>query len=256
MGNGDELKGGEMKKVIKRNQVIVTVLAIMIAVAGYLNYTDKIDSQLKEANAETTYSDAEIYYDMDDLLTSSDDIESLDGGDEEDIEDSDAAADVAETGETTADDAESGNSENDDTASDDTASDDSDEDTPGTAVLTSVSTDNTFILESKINREQVRAKNKESLLEIINNENISDDLKSEAVATMVTLTERSEMENTIETLLEAKGFTDVVVTLSDESVDVILDMTDVSDDQRAQIEDVVIRKTGMTADSIVITPLT
>ena len=29
-----------MKKVIKRNQVIITSLAILIAVAGYLNFAD------------------------------------------------------------------------------------------------------------------------------------------------------------------------------------------------------------------------
>ena len=29
-----------MKKIVKRNQVIITSLAILIAVAGYLNFAD------------------------------------------------------------------------------------------------------------------------------------------------------------------------------------------------------------------------
>ena len=29
-----------MKKIFKKNQVIITALAIMIAVAGYINYSD------------------------------------------------------------------------------------------------------------------------------------------------------------------------------------------------------------------------
>lgn len=248
-----------MKKVIKKNQIIVTVLAIMIAVAGYLNYTDsKVDKEAQEANAETTYSDADTYYDLDDLLTSSDDIESLDGEEESDEskdtdmgDTEDAAVSPNDTGEDVTD----VDSTDDISDSQADSSDGEGDETPGTAVLTSVSTDNTFVLEAKINREQTRSKNKESLLEVINSENISDDLKTDAVSAMVKLTETTELENTIETLLEAKGFEDVIVTISDDSVDVILDMTDISDDRRAQIEEVVKRKTELSADSIVITPL-
>ena len=30
-----------MKKIVKKNQIIITVLAVMIAVAGYLSFTSK-----------------------------------------------------------------------------------------------------------------------------------------------------------------------------------------------------------------------
>ena len=59
-----------------------------------------------------------------------------------------------------------------------------------------------------------------------------------------------------ELLLEAKGFTDVVVSITDESADVVLDMGDVTDAKRAQVEDIVKRKTGIAAEHIVITPIT
>ena len=39
-----------MKKIFKKNQVIITALAIMIAVAGYINYSDNhlgIDKRMK-----------------------------------------------------------------------------------------------------------------------------------------------------------------------------------------------------------------
>ena len=35
-----DLKNVNMKKMLRRNQIIVTTLAVMIAAAGYLNYTD------------------------------------------------------------------------------------------------------------------------------------------------------------------------------------------------------------------------
>ena len=67
----------------------------------------------------------------------------------------------------------------------------------------------------------------------------SSDIKSQAAA---------------ETMLSAKGFTDSVVSLSEESADVVVNAKELSEANRAQIEDIVIRKTGMAAENIVITP--
>ena len=44
-----------MKKVIKKNQVIITSLAILIAVAGYLNFAD-VDLGVKDKEASTDSS--------------------------------------------------------------------------------------------------------------------------------------------------------------------------------------------------------
>ena len=45
-----------MKKILKKNQVIITSLAVLIAVAGYLNFAD-VDLGLKnkEASAGQTF---------------------------------------------------------------------------------------------------------------------------------------------------------------------------------------------------------
>ena len=56
-------------------------------------------------------------------------------------------------------------------------------------------------------------------------------------------------------LLEAKGFTDVVVSITDGNADVVLNMGEVTDAKRAQVEDIVRRKTNVEAQNIVITPI-
>ena len=56
-------------------------------------------------------------------------------------------------------------------------------------------------------------------------------------------------------LLEAKGFTDVVVSVTENGADVIVNAAEVSDAQRAQIEDIVKRKTDVPAENIVITTM-
>ena len=72
---------------------------------------------------------------------------------------------------------------------------------------------------------------------------------------MIAMTNIAERETAAEMLLEAKGFSDVVVSITDDSVDVVLDMGEVTDAKRAQIEDIVKRKTNISADKIVITPI-
>lgn len=127
---------------------------------------------------------------------------------------------------------------------------------PGESLLTgTIINAADYAASVRMNREQIRSQNKESLLEIINNEQLSEDAKSEAVDKMVEMTAWAEKEADAEMLLEAKGFTNVVVSISKEYCDVVLDMGEVTDAKRAQVEDVVKRKTGVAADKIIITPI-
>lgn len=212
-----------MKKIFKKNQIIVTVLAILIVVAGYLKYTD---ANFNEKNEEAANEIYESTYVMDELLNESD-IASLD----ENVQIPNQSENVSGENETTE---ESTNQ-------------------PGEAVMTNSNLTD-FIIQARIDREQVRSKNKDSLLEIINNEKLTEDEKTKAVDAMVELTKAGELENTIETLLEAKGFNNVIVTISDNQVDVILDDDEITSQERAQIEETIKRKTEFSADKIVITP--
>ncbi len=72
---------------------------------------------------------------------------------------------------------------------------------------------------------------------------------------MVTMTDLTEKEAAAELLLEAKGFDNVIVNLTGETADVVVPQEDLGDAKRAQIEDIVKRKTGIAPENIVITPL-
>ena len=125
----------------------------------------------------------------------------------------------------------------------------------GEAVLTSSASAGAFSASAKLNREQVRSKNEASLLEIINNTDISEDMKADAIASMNRMTDRAEKELDAELLLEAKGFKDSVVSINDDSVDVIVGAAEITDEQKAQIEDIVTRKTEREVSDIVITTM-
>ena len=126
---------------------------------------------------------------------------------------------------------------------------------PGEAILTSGMSVSDYIAGVQLSREQVRAKNKDTLLAIINNSNIEEAAKQEAIQDMIRLTEVSEKENAAETLLLAKGFSDPVVSISSDKVDVVVNAASITDAQRAQIEDIVKRKAEVQAENIIITLL-
>ena len=202
-----------MKKIVKKNQVIITSLAILIAVAGYLNFAD-VDLGFKDKEASTDSSSIldQVEYDLSDETALLDE-----NGADGSIGDS---TDVSST--------------------------------PGEAVLTSASD---FAAQAKLSREQVRSQNKADLQEILNNTEVGDDQKQQAVNTMVSMADVAEKEAAAEMLLEAKGFENVVVNLTGETADVVVPDTDLEDAKRAQIEDIVKRKTGIAPENIVITPL-
>ena len=229
-----------MKNMIKKNQMMITALAIMIAVAGYLNFagTKVTDEDLMSVSGEMgatglTQEDADAEYAA--LLDLSDeDMEQASG----DIESLDSDVTMAESGSV------------DEELAQALAEEQMDE-VPGEAVFTSAETA-TALSGAKLEKEQTRMQNKETLLEIINNANISETQKQEAVSSMISMTDIAEKETAAESLLEAKGFDDAIVSIDGDSVDVVVNTAELSEAQRAQIEDIVIRKTGVSADAVVI----
>ena len=197
-----------MKKVLKKNQIIITALAIMIAIAGYINYRDMVskNKEAKEANVNLNLGETD-----------------------------------GVSGDILSNDMEPDNYSITD---------------PGVAVLTGSAGTSTlqsaFIISAKLDREQVRASNKEILLEIINNVNIDDVSKEAAISQMISMTDIAERETAAELLLEAKGFNDVIVSITDGQADVVVNRESLSDTERAQIEDIIRRKSGIGVENITI----
>lgn len=239
-----------MKKMFKKNQVIITALAIMIAVAGYLNFSS--DTQVLNTSVENMKSEGASGNADDDSISASVD-DTIEGTDYAEVDASETATVAAEdttTEDSNENDKEEINKEDVAEASLDENGEPIDSDTVGEAVLTNASI---TLSQAKLNREQTRSKAKEMLLEIINNESLSEDAKKEAVSKMISMTEKMEKESAAETQLAAKGFADAIVSISEDCVDVTLSIETLTDTQRTQIEDIIMRKTGCELQDIVIT---
>lgn len=198
-----------MKKGSHKNQIIITTLALLLAVVGYISYDNR-----------DTFMNAK------DVLST--EIEAVNGEADTQVSDevaleTDSTEEILNAGET---------------------------------VLTSASTESEeCVAQVKLGREQVRSKNKEALQKIIDDAGVSEEEKKSAVDAMVKLTENAQMEEDAQMMLEAKGFKNAVVSLSDDCCDVIVGKEDVTDEKRAQIEDIIKRKNNIGASNIVISTM-
>lgn len=216
--------------VVKRNQVIVTALAVMVAVAGYLNFTESRASEgTKTAMSLNEEGDAMALLDDFSVLPDTDPSEVAEGS-MEDLDPITAEVNMAEASTTTGD---------------------------GAAVFVNADENvaSTFFAEAKLDREQARAKQKDMLTEMMNNESVDGEQKAACADNMLELQKRIEKETAAEAMIESKGFKEAYVRIDDETVDVVVDKQELTDAEIAQIEDIVKRKTGFEADKIRISPL-
>lgn len=266
-----------MKKLWKNNQIMITALAIMIGIAGYLNFTGE---RLQDEEIAQT-QDAAMLMDLSDEdleQANYTDIESLDydlTASNEEGEDMTLSAEAEMAANTELEVAANAEAEmaantelevaanagaetvlpnTTEVAENMATSEINDGEIPGEAVFTST-TGVTTLSGAKLLKEQTRAKNKETLLEIINSAGLGEEQKQAAVTNMIQMTDIAEKETSAQILLEAKGFLDVVVSVTADSADVMVGAVELSEAQRAQIEDIVTRKTGISAENIIITPV-
>jgi stage III sporulation protein AH len=213
----------------KKNQVVITALVVMIAAAGYLNYMDSVPSDTSQV-----------------MLVDGDSVDGVLSEDTAEVISPDENIEIAQVSE-----------ENEDTASADIG-DDSQEvanSDAGTAVFVSSGSESSYFVQAKLEREQARAKEKDLLNEMINNDKMDGQKKSDAADQMLEIQKRIEKETAAESMIEAKGFKEAYVRIDDDTVDVVVDRQQLTDSEIAQIEDIVKRKTGVGADKIRISPL-
>ena len=238
-----------MKKFARKNQWIITALAVLIAVAGYLNFTgQEIDKNGWISVMSLSGKDTAAPQENADAVR----------------ENADAAAQEEMTGQkkeskkTSADttlDISAQEDGGDYTVADSGELKSASEENPGEAVMVSNSLGADYFSSAKLSREQSRAKNKETLMTIINNDKIASKDKKSAIDQVAQLTKDAQLESAAELMLEAKGFTDSVVSIEKGSADVIVNAGELTQQQLAQITDIVTRKTKISADNIVITPV-
>ena len=207
--------------VLKRNQIIITALVVMVAVAGYLNYMDGRGDDI----AGLTYTEqGEIAA----LIPGDDFFVDIDFADIEFFEVHDPTIAVS---------AELADTE------------------PGEAVFVTATSETSFFVQARLNREQSRSAEKEILTSLINNDVVEAEQRAQAADNMIDIQRRIERETAAESMIEAKGFAEVYVRIGENNVDIVVNKEVLTDAEVAQIEDIIKRKTGMQTNQIHISPM-
>ena len=229
--------------VLKRNQVIITALVLMIAVAGYLSWSDnrsdnnigfhmngqnEIDALIPDLSTLVgLFPDG--YSGMMDgpiSITHNPAIAVDEAGDWPQLAD----IDIETQGEEQVSEA-------------------------GEAIFVNTSSSSSFFVQARLNREQSRSSERVILNEIINNPNVETHQRAQAADAMLEIQRRIEREAAAESLIESKGFQETYVRINDSSVDVIVSRDSLTEADLAQIMDIIKRKTGMNETQIHISPM-
>ena len=234
--------------VVKRNQIIITALVLMIAVAGYLNYTDKV-TEPPSGFAYGEEGDISALVPGAALVPNGSSLDSA-------VMVNAPAISITELTNTNV-------SENmgialtmEESTENSAIAKQSQTPLPGEAMFVNANIDSsTYFVQAKLDREQSRSKQRELLMDMINNDSLEQTKKADCADAMLDIQKRIEKESAAEAMIEAKCFKEVFVRIDDTTVDVVVSKEALSDSEIAQIEDIIKRKTGFSAENIRISPM-
>ncbi|MFV0518788.1 MAG: SpoIIIAH-like family protein [Lachnospirales bacterium] len=221
----------------RKNQIVLGLLVAMVGMAGYLNYIDTKDDVVSIDTYESI-----LLSDEGEIITTL--------GEELMLPSSETSSTTNDTSTTTETTIKDTTSTSISTDTETIVVSEEELDPVGDAIFVSTNVDDEFFVQSKLDREQARAKEKDFLVEIINNTSVAENEKKEAANRILGIQERIEKETATEAMIEAKGFKDVYVRIDDTTVDVIVSKETLTESELAQIEDIVQRKTGLEPENI------
>jgi len=207
--------------VLKRKQIVVLSLVLMIVIAGYLQYSyNKSSISVNETvDTDSPRLGEAVYVDNSDLIENelAEKTEESDKKNNKEVDKKD---------------------NKDDKKKDDKKSSNKDVQASKQA--------NEFFAQAKMDKDVTRGKNKEELEKITKDPDADKQLKSQANEKILALIDRSEKEMAIETLIKEKGYNDVVVFIADDgSIDIVVKAPNLSDVEATQIADIASRQANV-----------
>lgn len=233
-----------MKRIFKKNQIVIFVIGLMLITAGYLNFTNTEQDKSLEA---TALADAEEMASLGDarLVSStnvvetnevSDDASSESGEETNTLEQNIIEESVADNEEETS--ASEGNDANDNQAD----SEDVQE--------TSASNTEQYFTTSKLERETMYSQRIENYQEILNNANVSEAQKKLAQDEITAIGEEQNAIMIAENLIKAKGIEDLIIFVNGDNVNVIVKGEQLEKTQIAQVQNIIMRELNAKIENI------
>lgn len=218
-----------MKKLLKKNQVIIYVIAIMFMTAGYLNYTINQDGTLETSMQMEAKDDTALADIGDATLVSSNDI---------------LGGDTTETNTVNS----TGNELNSNTTSIDNQNMSTNETEQANTTVSSNKDD--YFTKSKLERDTMYSQMIETYEKVINSSNSLETQKQTATQEITKINETKNSIMICENLIKTKGFENCIVFVNGESVNVIIGVSEMKQEEVAQIQNIVSRELKSAIENI------
>ena len=235
-------------KVIKKNQIVVFVVALMLIVAGYLNFSG--DSTINNLIPTSTLADSEEMASIGDAkLVSANIVEgnnekSESNGNEEILEDNIEQANNVQSNTNNVE-----NNANTTLSTGETIETEETIATNGATAENNYGSDNYFT-QSRLDRDTMYSQTLDTYQKIINNENISEDQKSIAQEEISKINKEKNSIMIAENLIKVKGFEDLIIFVNGENVSIIVKADKLEEKDIAQIQNIITRELGASIENI------
>lgn len=205
-------------KLLKKNQVVIYVIAVMLMVAGYLSYTTKVGNETVQASANETDKFANV---GDARLVSSEAVE--------ENATNELSSSVNQIAENTVVTNSVVNSE---------------------SVQETNSNADNYFAKSKLERDTMYSQMLETYENVLNS---SNSLETQKQAATEEITKINNTKNSImicENLLKTKGFENCVIFVNNESISIIIGAKELKEEEIAQIQNIVSREMNSNISNI------
>lgn len=108
-----------------------------------------------------------------------------------------------------------------------------------------------FFTEYRLEREKIRSERSDILRDIMKNAK-ADDTRHKAQDTVLKMTMEKQRESEIEGLIKARGYSDALVFIRDNSVSAVVKTTSLTKEDVVQVAEVISRVAGVKAEDITI----
>ncbi len=222
-----------MLKVLKKNQIIVLVIALMLVTAGYLNYSSNQKDKI-QANANVL--------DMagigDATLVNSNGLEEQ----ENNIDENTVSGDITNT-----------INPNSNTTNEEGSNQDSNNIIENTVTTNAMLQTDEYFANSRLSRDRMYSQTIESYQKILDSTNADNSQKAIATQEIKKINDTQNAIMIVENLIKTKGFEDSIILVNQDSVNAIIKAEELTPDQIAQIQNIISRELKAEIEQIHIT---
>ena len=207
-------------KIIKKNQIIIYIIVLILMIGGYLNYTSNTEKQM---STETAMQ-----------IESKDDTKVADIGDARLVNSNDLAQEnVTEN-------------ENINNVTENTT-------TNNTTIETNTKNSNNYFVQSKLERDTMYSQMLETYENVLNSDNSLETQKQSATEEIQKINNTKNSIMICENLIKTKGFENSIIFVNGNSINVIIGADELKQEEIAQIQNIVSREMNSQIENIHIT---